>query len=126
MCCRPVNNCEITGTCIIIIAATLMICDPYAKRIGESPNIYADLVSLFCSIPMALYFKFTSMLTEYLTMAQIVFLQINLCTIIFTGFAIICEGADFTTSDSGLFGWLRPENFMYSVVLYGFMSGFMG
>ena len=74
MACRPVNNCEITGTFIIIIAATLMICDPYAKRIGEKPNYMADLISLFCSIPMALYFKFTSMLTEYLSMTAIVFM----------------------------------------------------
>ena len=62
--CIPVTKHEIVGTIIIIVAAIVIMLDPYAKRIGEEPNIIADVIALQASIPFALYFKFTALLKK--------------------------------------------------------------
>jgi hypothetical protein len=40
--------------------------------------------------------------------------------------AVGIEGATFDFSNTGIFGFLRPENLFTSFFLYGFMAGFWG
>ena len=62
--CKPVTKHEIFGTIFIIWAVVLIIMDPEAKRVGDAePNIIADLVCLLASISIALFFKFTELLS---------------------------------------------------------------
>ena len=54
--CKPVSKNQIISTFIIIIAAILMVTDPYARRVGEDPNLLADMLAICVSIPWSLYF----------------------------------------------------------------------
>ena len=124
--CQPVNKHEVIGTIMIIVAAIFMMGDPYAKRIGEEANVVADLISITASIPFALYFKFTAMLVKDLSMYKILFYQINLSTIMYSLFAVKFDGADFTTTENGIFGFMCTGDLLSNIFLYSFMTGFMG
>ena len=65
--CQPVRKNKLIATIIVIFAAALMISDPHAMRAGESPNLFADVMSIIISIPWATYFYFSLMVKKYLS-----------------------------------------------------------
>jgi len=54
---RDVHKFEITGTFIAIVGATLMMLDPYARRVGSKTTaLDVDLLLVMSNFAAALYF----------------------------------------------------------------------
>ena len=70
--CRPVSKNQLIATFVIILAAILMVSDPYAVRIGEKPNLFADMVAVISAMFFALYFYFNELLKKYQSVGKIV------------------------------------------------------
>ena len=59
------------ATIVVILAAMLLVSDPYAKRIGEETNLLADINSICASMPWAAYFYVSSILKQFIPTEKI-------------------------------------------------------
>ena len=125
--CRKTNKWELIS-CVIIIAATmLMMFDPDAQKDGQQVSLFADSIALAASIPGAILFNMSPLITKAeIPIPKLIVIQILSVCLIHVGFAFVVGGIRFDFTDEGLFGFLRPDNFFVCVFLYGFVTGFFG
>ena len=110
----------------MIVAAVLIISDPHAHRVGEEFNPIVSAASLLVNFPGALFWVFNERLEKAnVSIYTVMFWQVFAQACLFSLYSVI-DGSLLDTSDSGIFGFLRPENWLNCLFFYSFLSGFWG
>lgn len=117
---------EKVGIFVIISGASLMIFDPSAVKYGQQVNVIANVLCLPVNICFALFFVGNSFLKKHFSISFLIMQSAVSNFIIYGLLAVFLEGAPLDTSDKGVFGFLRPENWVVSMIGNGLVSAFFG
>ncbi|CDW78761.1 UNKNOWN [Stylonychia lemnae] len=126
--CSQITRCEIIGTVISIIGCGLTTQDPHAEKTNDELNdiAYGNILSFVSSIFATLYILKGQEESLKLDPMQY-FLTLNFFTSVnFILFGcLFVEDSFYLSQDpvKGVFGWIHPENIVYSVVVVSFVNG---
>uniref|UniRef100_A0A7S3N1U4 EamA domain-containing protein n=1 Tax=Strombidium inclinatum TaxID=197538 RepID=A0A7S3N1U4_9SPIT len=124
--CQKTHRLQKIGTIIVTIGAFCMIIDPDAKRVGEQVNIWKSVQALQACIPGALFWECNDYAKARLDLVTKSILQFFVITSYFVITTLLVEDTKIDTSDDGIFGMLRPENWYIAFFWSGLWGGFFG
>ena len=125
--CKKTDSFEKIGTLIVAVGATIMICDPNAKRIGEQVNIGASIACMVTNFPGAFFWLLNEYMFNIIDKPTLIFLEIVIVVFYLVPIAVTFNGATFdTTEDTGIFGLLDPKNLWLGFFWNAGVAGFWG
>ena len=105
-----------------------MLYDSNARKFGKDYDIKVVLVGLLSLIGAATGFVFQknmNKLKDEISLFVLIF-GVAFCSLILQAiFASYYEKADFSINETGLFGFLRQDNFINAFIGLGFAAGFV-
>ena len=87
-------------------------------------NVGASLLSLISNLPGALFRLGNEFLEKRIDKATIILCQMSIMSIILIIASLVVEGTSLDTSDNGIFGFLRPENWFIGILMCSICGGF--
>lgn len=125
----PVTKYEIIGSVIALGGCVVTTFDPSAQKTLEIDNQiqFGNLLSFFSSVFATFYILKGQEVSARLSSLQyLLFLTAIACIFFYTVFPLAYFGTQFnftTDINTGIFGWLAPENFWYNLLVVSGLNG---
>ena len=125
----PVTKYEIIGSVIALGGCVVTTFDPSAQKTLEIDNQiqFGNLLSFFSSVFATFYIlKGQEVSTRLSSLQYLIFLTAIACIFFYTVFPLAYFGTQFnftTDINTGIFGWLAPENFWYNLLVVSGLNG---
>ena len=119
--CKKLHWLELAGTAVTLFGAFFMILDPKALKYGEEVDISTSLICVLANFPALLFWHGLDLMKKSMSQQLVVFLMLFIPGVMCAIAAVVFEDARLDASNSGVFGFLAPENLVISWFWAGFM-----